>query len=76
MLAKYVEGLDVKINLIPYNSQSNQRYLPSTEEKLKQFSRHLNELGIKTLWRLPKGRDIMAACGQLGNVELRKKLSS
>jgi len=71
-LAAYLEGLDVKVNLIPYNPQSRDRYQPSAPEVLNLFTQRLRELGIYTLLRVTKGQEIMAACGQLGNMELRK----
>lgn len=73
-LGSYLRGLRVKVNLIPYNAQSRSRYEPPTEEEVIAFAMHLKGMGYRTLWRQAKGRDIMAACGQLGNVELRKKL--
>lgn len=74
MLAQYLKDLDVKINLIPYNAQSNPKFLPSDFDTIKKFGDILRSYGYYTLWRLPKGRDIMAACGQLGNVALKKRL--
>jgi 23S rRNA (adenine2503-C2)-methyltransferase len=73
-LAKYVEGLKVKINLIPYNPQSRDRFQPPEKEVIEQFAKRLREHGLYTLLRVTKGKDIMAACGQLGNLELRKKM--
>lgn len=74
LLANYLRGLNVKINLIPYNPQSRDRFQPPDTEIIDQFTTRLREHGYYTLLRLTKGRDIMAACGQLGNLELRKKL--
>lgn len=71
-LADYLIGLDVKVNLIPYNPQSRDRYQPSDSETLQLFTSRLREKGVYTLLRVNKGREIMAACGQLGNLELRK----
>lgn len=73
-LAEYLKGLQVKINLIPYNPQSRDRFQPSDSEVLNQFASHLRLRGYYTLLRVTKGSQIMAACGQLGNVDLRKKL--
>lgn len=73
-LAAYLRGLNVKVNLIPYNPQSRDRFQPPEREVIDQFTTRLREHGYYTLLRLTKGRDIMAACGQLGNLELRKKL--
>lgn len=72
-LADYLQGLDVKINLIPYNPQSQDRYQPPEQSILEAFTAHLREKGYYTLLRQTKGQKIMAACGQLGNLELRRK---
>lgn len=72
-LAEYLTGLNVKINLIPYNPQSHDRYLPPEQLQLEAFAARLREKGYQTLLRQTKGQKIMAACGQLGNLELRRK---
>lgn len=70
-LADYLQGLDVKINLIPYNAQSKDRYKPPESVDIEAFAIRLRQRGYYTLLRLTKGRSIMAACGQLGNLRLR-----
>lgn len=72
-LAKYLEGLQVKVNLIPYNSQSNAQYRASGPNVIDEFAKMLRSLGLQVLLRQNKGRTLMAACGQLGNVELAKE---
>lgn len=74
-LANYLAGLSVKINIIPYNAQSRDRFQAPEEAVLEAFTRYLREKGYYTLLRLTKGSKIMAACGQLGNLELRKMKS-
>lgn len=71
-LGEYLRGLKVKVNLIPYNPQSRDIYMPSSEETVSAFASVLKKLGYRTLIRTSKGRSIMAACGQLGNVQLRR----
>ena len=73
-LADYLQGLHVKINLIPYNPQSRDRFAPSDDETYEAFGQHLRSRDYYTLRRLTKGQSIMAACGQLGNVKLRQQL--
>ncbi len=73
-LAEYLKGLDVKVNLIPYNAQSKDRFQAPELDVLESFTTRLRSHGLFTLLRLTKGAKIMAACGQLGNLELRKKL--
>lgn len=73
-LAAYLKGLSVKINLIPYNPQSHDRYQASLQETIEAFNARLRDHGYFTLLRQTKGQPIMAACGQLGNVALRAQL--
>lgn len=73
-LATYLKGLQVKINLIPYNAQSVDRFQPPDKEVIERFALRLRQHGLYTLLRTTKGKDIMAACGQLGNLKLRKSL--
>lgn len=73
-LAEFLKGLNVKINLIPYNPQSSDRFQPSLPETVDIFRKRLQEHGYRALLRLTKGRNIMAACGQLGNLDLRKQI--
>ena len=66
-LADYLEGLSVKVNLIPYNPQQRDRFAPPEPEAKEAFLAHLRLRGLRTLLRGTKGQKIMAACGQLGN---------
>lgn len=77
-LARYLQGLEVKVNLIPYNRQSQgqenrslqlgpEDFYPSEEAVCEAFAKTLREKGYRALLRKRKGHDIMAACGQLGN---------
>jgi len=72
-LAEYLQGLRVKVNLIPYNAQRKSRFLPPEEEVQEAFAKRLFEQGYQVLLRRHKGRGIMAACGQLGNKDIRKR---
>lgn len=72
-LADYLRGLKVKVNLIPYNPQSNDRFAPPDQEILDVFLQRMRLHGYLTTLRKTKGRQIMAACGQLGNLKLRKR---
>lgn len=65
-LADYLEGLRVKVNVIPYNPQRKDRFAPPPLDRMEAFVAHLRARGYQTLLRLPKGQPIMAACGQLG----------
>ncbi len=72
-LADYLQGLKVKINLIPYNHQSCDRFRPSSLEVIENFAAQLRKRQLYALVRETKGREIMAACGQLGNLALRTR---
>ena len=66
-LADYLEGLRVKVNLIPYNAQRKSRFAPSELSVREAFAERLRTRGLCTLLRGTRGSQIMAACGQLGN---------
>jgi 23S rRNA (adenine2503-C2)-methyltransferase len=53
------------VNLIPFNPIPYQDWKPSTPERLEHFRRALEEAGVSSQVREPRGRDIDAACGQL-----------
>ncbi len=63
----------VIINVIPYNPGNAPLTRAPQEDEIVQFISWLREEGLPVRRRITKGRSIMAACGQLGNVELRKK---
>ena len=63
----------VLINLIPYNPGNAPLTRAPDEAEIERFVGWLREDGLPVRRRITKGRSIMAACGQLGNVELRKR---
>lgn len=73
-LASYLKGLHVKVNLIPYNPLSRDRFNRPSEEVIEAFRQRMRFHGYQTLLRLTRGKNIMAACGQLGNVKLRTQI--
>ncbi|MGY8999978.1 MAG: 23S rRNA (adenine(2503)-C(2))-methyltransferase RlmN [Rhodospirillales bacterium] len=64
-LARLLKNIPAKINLIPFNKWPGVEYECSSHHSIKQFSEILNERGLSAPIRMPRGRDIMAACGQL-----------
>ena len=65
-LANMIEGIDCKLNIIPYNETDGKYRRPSTtviETFLKVLKKH--QKGFRILVRWSKGEDIKAACGQL-----------
>ena len=57
--------LHAKVNLIPHNPAEPLQYQPSPIERVEAFQRILESKGVHALIRRPRGRDILAACGQL-----------
>jgi 23S rRNA (adenine2503-C2)-methyltransferase len=70
LLRKY--QLPAKVNLIPFNPWPGADYECSTPERVQRFSSIIFEGGISAPVRRPRGRDIMAACGQLKSAAERK----
>jgi len=60
----------VKVNLIPWNP-GELPYKESSEEKIEEFRRILTERGVPAFVRYSRGRDVMAACGQLALIEVK-----
>ncbi len=63
LIRKY--DLPAKVNLIPFNPWPGSIYETSTPERVARFSDIIFHAGISAPVRRPRGRDIMAACGQL-----------
>ena len=63
LIRKY--RLPAKVNLIPFNPWPGSAYETSTPERVTAFSEIIFHAGISAPVRRPRGRDIMAACGQL-----------
>jgi 23S rRNA (adenine2503-C2)-methyltransferase len=64
-LGRNLKGFDCKINLIPYNEITDFSFKSPTTADVESFKEALIKGGIHTIIRLPRGRDISAACGQL-----------
>ncbi|HTK33760.1 MAG TPA: 23S rRNA (adenine(2503)-C(2))-methyltransferase RlmN [Caulobacteraceae bacterium] len=64
-LVKLVQGLPAKINLIPFNPWPGSPYECSDWGTIEAFAAILNRAGYASPIRTPRGRDILAACGQL-----------
>ena len=73
-LVKTLKGTPSKINLIPFNPYPGSPYTRPSNSRMDRFSKILQEAGITTIIRRPRGDDIDAACGQLvGDVVDRTK---
>ncbi len=64
-LVRLIAGIPAKVNLIPFNPWPGSAYQPSTRTSLDRFARIVMEAGFASPVRMPRGRDILAACGQL-----------
>jgi 23S rRNA (adenine2503-C2)-methyltransferase len=64
-LVRLVKGIPAKINLIPFNPWPGTQYECSDWEQIEKFSEVVFNAGYASPVRTPRGRDILAACGQL-----------
>jgi 23S rRNA (adenine2503-C2)-methyltransferase len=73
-LVKLLKHIPAKINLIPFNPWPGSRYECSDWEQIEAFSEVIFNAGYASPVRTPRGRDILAACGQLKSAS--EKLSA
>jgi 23S rRNA (adenine2503-C2)-methyltransferase len=64
-LIKLLKGVPAKINLIPFNPWPGTNYQCSDWATIEKFADFINQAGYASPIRTPRGRDILAACGQL-----------
>jgi 23S rRNA (adenine2503-C2)-methyltransferase len=64
-LVRLLKGIPAKINLIPFNPWPGTKYECSDWEQIERFSEIVFNAGYSSPVRTPRGRDILAACGQL-----------
>ncbi len=64
-LVRLLRGIPAKINLIPFNPWPGSKYECSDWEQIEKFSDYVFNAGYSSPVRTPRGRDILAACGQL-----------
>jgi len=74
-LVKLLAGIPAKVNLIPFNPWPGAPFECSTEEAISAFGDIVNEAGYASPVRTPRGRDILAACGQLKSASVKLKAS-
>jgi 23S rRNA (adenine2503-C2)-methyltransferase len=74
-LVKLLEGIPAKVNLIPFNAWPGAPFECSTDEAIQTFGDIVNAAGYASPVRTPRGRDILAACGQLKSDSIRLKKS-
>ena len=74
-LVRLLAGIPAKINLIPFNPWPSSRYECSDWEAIERFAEIVNRAGYASPVRTPRGRDILAACGQLRSESMKLKAS-
>lgn len=70
-LKKAFKGIICKMNLIPYNPVSEFGHQTPSREEMLGFKARLEEFGIHATIRMPRGRDVSAACGQLRHASVK-----
>lgn len=70
-LVRLLKGIPAKINLIPFNPWPGSAYECSDWETIEEFAEVINRAGYASPIRTPRGRDILAACGQLKSASER-----
>ena len=74
-LVALLAGIPAKVNLIPFNPWPGAAYACSPARRIRSFAAIVNEGGLSAPIRRPRGRDILAACGQLKSDSVRHRRS-
>ncbi|MGH9818423.1 MAG: 23S rRNA (adenine(2503)-C(2))-methyltransferase RlmN, partial [Candidatus Acidiferrales bacterium] len=75
-LVRLLAKIPAKINLIPFNPWPGAPYECSDWEQIEKFAEVVNSAGYASPVRSPRGRDIMAACGQLKSASIKQRASA
>ena len=70
-LFKFTKGLEVLVNLIPWNPIDELNFTTPTDAEIRSFTQELKRYGINYTMRRSKGRENSAACGQLASESSR-----
>ena len=73
-LVRLLAGIPAKINLIPFNPWPGSGYECSDWDAIERFADIVNRAGYASPIRTPRGRDILAACGQLKSESERLRI--
>ncbi len=74
-LVRLIAGIPAKVNLIPFNPWPGSAFQTSTPAAIERFARIVMDAGFAAPVRTPRGRDILAACGQLRTEGQRARLT-
>ena len=72
-LLNLIKGIPSKLNLIPFNPWPGSPYICSSDERIEAFAKRVLKAGYASPVRTPRGRDILAACGQLKSASERDR---
>ena len=75
-LVRLLEGIPAKVNLIPFNPWPGAPYACSSNNRIRAFAAIVEAAGYASPVRTPRGRDILAACGQLKTESQRLRRST
>ncbi|HAH63932.1 MAG TPA: 23S rRNA (adenine(2503)-C(2))-methyltransferase RlmN [Rhizobiales bacterium] len=75
-LVRLLAKIPAKINLIPFNPWPGAPFECSGWEQIEKFAEVVNRAGYASPVRSPRGRDIMAACGQLKSASVKQRASA
>jgi 23S rRNA (adenine2503-C2)-methyltransferase len=75
-LVRLIAGMPAKVNLIPFNPWPGSSYETSTQAAIDRFANIVMDAGFASPVRSPRGRDILAACGQLRTESRRAQRSN
>jgi 23S rRNA (adenine2503-C2)-methyltransferase len=73
-LVRLIAGIPAKVNLIPFNPWPGSPYETSTHAAIDRFANIVMDAGFSSPVRAPRGRDILAACGQLRTESRRERV--
>ncbi len=72
-LVRLIAGIPAKVNLIPFNPWPGSAYQPSTRQRLDRFAQIVMDAGFASPVRMPRGREILPAGGQLRTESRRQR---
>jgi len=72
-LVRLLKGIPAKVNLIPFNPWPGSGFECSSRAQIERFAKVVMDAGYPSPVREPRGRDILAACGQLRSDSLRQR---
>ena len=67
-ILKLTHGIPCKVNLIPFNEHSGSEFKRPSDATVRKFQVYLLDRGMVATVRISRGRDILAACGQLRSI--------